>query len=205
MRQMARSVLLLVLLAGAAMAARADVTPVDLGSSSNDFKIILNDPTCTPGPSCFAFDYNGTSPTTSIAFSVAPPGYVPIPSGQMANCSTDLLNWTCYVVNSTGNFNSVTFYDKFPPNDAISSGSGTFTVQLSGLPSIDLIVPSYLTCDPATPCPGGIADIAATPELPTFALFGTGLLLVFGGMFWRRRLSMHSVSRERAPVPVPQA
>jgi hypothetical protein len=203
MRQMARGVLLLALLAGASFAAQAAVTPVDLGSSSNDFRIILNDPTCSGGPGCIQLSYSG--PPTFFLFFPADPPFTVTPSNP-PGCGTNIVDWKCRPIVVGGTFDGVLFYDDiFEGIHLITSINGGFDLELSGLPSIDLGLPNGVQCVPASSCPSDVADIVTTPELPTFALFGTGLLLVFGGMFWRRRLSLHAAARDRAAVPVPQA
>jgi hypothetical protein len=72
----------------------------------------------------------------------------------------------------------------------------TYEVGESNLPSLELSLPNDFTCQT---CKGD--DIAFTPELPTFALFGTGLLLVFGGLFWRRKMGLHLVPRRESRIP----
>lgn len=198
MRQMARGILFLVLLAGAAIAARADVTPVDLSGSSSDFKIILNDPTCDTG--CVTLDYTG-GPTDFIYFAAENP--FPVTSSNPPGCGTNLQYWTCLPIlafhNGSFYFKGVEFFG-IPPITG-----GDFDVELSGLPSIDLKLPNGFECAPGYSCPNDSFDVVTTPELSTFVLFGTGLVLILGGMFWRRRLSLHIAACDRAAVPVPQA
>jgi len=196
MRQMARGVLFLLLLVGAAVAARADVTPVDLGSSSNDFKVVVNASPCD-ADICVDLTYTGPAVYVSIFNPIifwANPLPTPVPSGQTVGCGSDVFQcipWTTPLFSSTPtDFWSVWFFGGW-----LVPGH-TYEVGESNLPSLQLTLPSDFTCET---CAG--PDIVFTPELPTYALFGTGLLLVLGGMFWRRKMGLHVAVRREPRIP----
>lgn len=195
MKQMARGVLLLALLAGASFAAQAAVTPVDLSSSSNDFRVVMNGSPCD-ADICVDLTYTGPPIYVSIFNPIifwADPLPTSVPSGQTVGCGSDVFQcfpWTTplFSPNPT-EFWSVWFFGGW-----LVPGH-TYEVGESNIPGLELTLPNDFTCDT---CVGD--DIAFTPELPTFALFGTGLLLVLGGVFWRRKMGLH-LSRRESRIP----
>jgi len=159
MRQMARGVLFLLLLVGAAVAARADVTPVDLGSSSNDFKVVVNASPCD-ADICVDLTYTGPAVYVSIFNPIifwANPLPTPVPSGQTVGCGSDVFQcipWTTPLFSSTPtDFWSVWFFGGW-----LVPGH-TYEVGESNLPSLQLTLPSDFTCET---CAG--PDIVFTPE-----------------------------------------
>ncbi len=179
MKQLTRIFLSLVLIAGGAVIARADSAPVT-SSSSSDFKVILNDPTCPAGTDCVALGYTGTTDTLAVLFLAPTP--IQIPAGQTAACSTNF--GQCLVFfpgDGDGDADDYFFGVLFV--GAVTPGED-FDIGISGLSNFSLLLPSDFSCENESQCANGIIDFATTPEPSTVLLLAMGL--VFLGILRRK-------------------
>jgi hypothetical protein len=178
-KQLMRVILVLMLFGVTAVASRAD--------STSDFRVILNDPSCTPaGTTCVAIGYDGTSEADGVLFLAPSP--IQIPAGQTAACSTDI--GSCYVFfpgdgdgNSDDYFYGVLFIGDITPGE-------DFDIGVNGLSSFSLLLPANFQCETASQCANGVINLTATPEPPTILLLVLGLTFV---AILRRRKSMLAV------------
>ena len=181
MRQITRVVLLLMLFGVTAIASRAD---------STDFKVILNDPSCTPaGTTCVSLGYDGTHDTDAVLFLAPSP--IQIPAGQTAACSTNI--GRCLVSrpgdgdgNSDDYFYGVLFIGEITPGEDFDIGI------YDGLPGFSLLLPKNFQCETESQCANGVINFASTPEPPTVLLLVAGLAFL---VIIRRR-------RPVLPLPV---
>lgn len=167
MKQLTRVVLLLMVFGVTAIASRAD--------STNDFKVILNDPTCPWNAFCVDIGSTGNS---SVTYTASDPLVFnspaqAIPVGQTVACgSTVDPSMQCGVFTiPTGDpttFLGVAFW-----GFTVTPGED-LTVGLTGTDLLTLDLPSGYACDPASACPDGM--ITLTPEPSTVLLLMSGLL-----------------------------
>jgi PEP-CTERM motif len=175
-KQLTRVVLLLMFFGITAIASRAD--------STNDFKVILNDPSCPTTAFCVDIGYTGTGTVTYTASDPlvfnAPAQAIP-PDQTVACGSTIDPSIQCGVFTiPTGDpttFLGVAFW-----GFTVSPDQGDLTVGLTGTDLLMLDLPSGYACDPPSACPNGI--ITLTPEPSTVLLLMSGLL---GLAFLRKR------------------
>lgn len=165
--------LFLVVASISATAARAD--------STNDFRVILNDPSCPSGANCVDLGYNGSFNLNGIIFWSPTPS--PVPEGQTAACGSNFFSHCADIVLP---------YPLFPPDDnplslyGVAFWGGTITpgedltIGVSGT-SLSLLLPANFECD-NNACPNGI--ITLTPEPSTVLLLISGLLAL--AVFRRR-------------------
>jgi len=166
-KQITRVVLLLMVFGVTAIAAHAD---------STDFKVILNDPSCTPaGTTCVSLGYDGTQTTDAVLFLAPSP--IQIPAGQTAACSTNI--GSCLVFfpgdgdgDADDYFYGVLFIGKITPGEDFDIGI------YDGLPGFSLVLPNDFTCETASQCANGVINFTATPEPPTALLLVAGLMFV---------------------------
>lgn len=150
-----------------ATAARAD--------STNDFRVILNDPSCPSTAFCVNIGSTGTGSETFTVSNplvfYAPPQ--PIPAGQTAACgSTTDPSISCglFTIPTTDpqTFLGVAFWGfTLGPNQDL-------TIGVTGTQLLSLNLPTGFQCDPVSACPNGI--ITLTPEPSTVLLLISGLL-----------------------------
>ncbi|MGH9685730.1 MAG: PEP-CTERM sorting domain-containing protein [Candidatus Acidiferrales bacterium] len=190
MKQLTRAGILLLLFAGLAAIARADDAPATL----NDFKVVLNDPSCPSGTICADIGYDGPSEYVSIlnpvVFWATSP--VLIPEGQTAACSSNFLKNCAVAFPGNGEGNPADPFDYFY---AVAYWGGTISqedldIGVSGLSSLALDLPANFECDNSA-CPNGVVTL--TPEPPTVLLLISGLLLI--GFLRRKRFAFAGTSR----------
>ncbi|MGA9882384.1 MAG: PEP-CTERM sorting domain-containing protein [Candidatus Acidiferrales bacterium] len=191
MKQVTRAGIFLLLFMSLAAIARADDAPATL----NDFKVVLNDPSCPSGTICADIGYEGPSEYVSILNPVIFVATSPvlIPAGQTAACSSDFLSNCAVIFPGNGEGNPTDPFDYFY---AVAYWGGTISQQedldvgVSGLSSLALDLPANFECDDNA-CPNGVVTL--TPEPPTVLLFVSGLLLL--GFFRRRGFAFAAASR----------
>lgn len=175
MKQLTRAGIFLMLLTSLAVVARADGTSAT-ATSSNDFKVILNDPSCPSDAFCVDIGYGGS---TTVNYTVSNPLVInappqPIPQGQTAACgSTTDPSISCDVFaipsGDPQTFLGVAFW-----GFSVSPDSPDLTVGVSGIQLLTLDLPAGYSCDPPSACPNGI--ITLTPEPSAAFLLMSGLL-----------------------------
>jgi len=181
MKQVTRVVLLLMIFGVTAIASRAD--------STSDFRVILNDPSCTPaGTTCVTVGYDGKNDADGVLFLAPSP--IQIPAGQTAACSTNI--GSCFVFfpgdgdgNSDDYFYGVLFIGNITPGE-------DFDIGINGLSNFSLLLPANFQCETASQCANGVINLTATPEPPTVLLFVVGFMFI---AVVRRRKSALTVLR----------
>lgn len=194
MKLLARLGLVLMVFGVCAFAASADNVSA---TSSTDFRVILNDPSCQTGYTCVPIGYDGSTQRTynfwdPLLFLNPDPN--PIPEGQTAACSSDvfahcldLLLWNFHDP-SDPIFAGVAFWDgSLNPNEDLDIGVTGY--------GFSLFLPSNFECDGGG-CSNGIINLTATPEPPTIFLLLGGLALL--AILGRKRFGATPFSR----VPV---
>ncbi|MGH9717949.1 MAG: PEP-CTERM sorting domain-containing protein [Candidatus Acidiferrales bacterium] len=169
--------LFIVALILSATVARAD--------STNDFRVILNDPTCPSGANCVDLGYNGQSGYVGILNPVVfwSPTPSPIPQGQTAACSSNFFSHCLDLVAP---------YPLLPLNDPLSFYGVAFwggtltadedlTIGVSGT-SLSVQLPDNFECDNAA-CPNGIITLTPEPSAALLLLSGLVFLAVFRRRF----------------------
>lgn len=186
MRHLARLGLAALLLASVALVTRADSTS-GTSTAPNDFKVILNDPSCSAGADCIQIGYTGQTDLDSLLFLA--PNPIQIPAGQTAACGSNFFAQCLVFFPGDGDgdaddfFYGILFFD-----GTITPGEG-LDVGVSGISDFSLVLPSGFECE-NNACPDGILTFS-TPE-------PSSLLLLIAGL-----VCLEFVRRRRSPAAAP--
>jgi len=182
MRHLTRVAIGIALFAGLAVVALADTTSGTSGSL-NDFKVILNDPSCPDATICVDLGYDGQVNLPGLLF--VAPSPVQIPAGQTAACGTNF--GMCLVAfpgdgdgDSDDFFYGVLFLGTITPGQDL-------TIGVSGISNFSLLLPNVAGLD-CPSCTNGVINFTSTPEPSTVLLLVAGLLLL--GVYSRRRIAL---------------
>ena len=174
-KQLTRVILLLLLFGISAIAARAD--------SSNDFRVILNDPSCPSTAFCVNIGviantsetYTASSPLVFDAQEAIPPGQT-VACGSTVDPSIQCGVFTIPTGDDPTTFLGVAFWGfTIAPNEDL-------TIGVTGTDLLTLDMPAGYACDPVSACPNGV--ITLTPEPSALLLLMSGLLAL---AFFRKR------------------
>lgn len=180
MKHLARLGLAVLLLVTMACVARADSTS-DTSTAPNDFKVILNDPSCSAGADCIQIGYTGQTDLTSLLFLA--PNPIQIPAGQTAACGSNFFSQCLVFFPGDGDGDADDFFYGILFFDGTITPGENLDIGVSGISDFSLVLPSGFECD-NNACPDGILTFS-TPEPSTVLLLSAGLLLL--GIIRRRR------------------
>lgn len=188
MKLLTRLVLSGMILASLALATRADSTSLR-SSSLNDFKVILNDPSCPSGTICVELGYDGPASSRTVNFVLPTP--LQIPAGQIAACGTNF--GSCQVhCEGVSDCDAGDYVDKIQFHGVFTSDED-LDIGISGLSDFSLVLPSDFSCENASQCANGIINFATTPEPSAVLLLAAGLLVL--GVLRRKHFGASTAAR----------